>query len=173
MLQGSPLRPLLLLEDDGLLLDLLLRQTVSPSPSTRSPVTLASLLPAVQEEASRKFSLAALVDAVAEADGRGPRPLLDPLGADLAGDSLKKDVGALVEPQTSMPGVGTDVRLFRCPPNPLVVSQRRHGDSVCSTLAGMDEHGFRQPPDEGGDFYMPTGTHGAFIARLTWWRAAC
>lgn len=60
-------------------------QTDAPLPLTCSPVTLASLLPAVQEEAPRQHSLDVLVGAIVEADGRDPHHSLDASGMDLAG----------------------------------------------------------------------------------------
>lgn len=58
------------------------------------------------------FSLDKLVVAVAQADGRKPWQVLDPMSADLAEVMKTRDVGALAGPQALVPEVGTDVRQF-------------------------------------------------------------
>lgn len=90
--------------------------TPSPPTRTRSPATFASLLPAVGGRALKE-DLAELVAAVAQADGRDPRQVFGPPSASTKSLARLGDVEALAGSRHLVPRVGTDVWMFRHPPD--------------------------------------------------------
>lgn len=123
------------------------RSTDAPLLSMRSLMTLASLLPAVWEEASGRPSLAALVHEAAVATGRGLGSLLVVPSVDHTGAMKTRMTEGVDGTQTLVPRIGMDMRLFQRLPNRPGAGQMQYGDLVDLTLVGTDALGFRLPPD--------------------------
>lgn len=106
---------------------------VSPSPPTRSPMTYASLLPAVGLRPTLR-DLADIVETVARADERGTHRRMMLSMESGEGIMQMRDKGALDR-----------------------LRDVSRGDSRRLMLAGTDTRGFRMAPDGGGGMAVPAG----------------
>lgn len=109
-----------------------------PSPSTRSPVTCAELLPAVLDAVAVQLPLDLLVDAVTKADGRCghhlPGLTMKTVGEWFTVSSL--DTLSVREWQAE---IGTDVWRFCRPPDPSEADSMWPGSPRWIVAAGTDE----------------------------------
>lgn len=98
-----------------------------PVPPTRSPVTLAGLLPEVREGATKWATMAALASAVAMADGRDATRSRKMMDDDKTGTAMMRGphYRGMFDEMAQGPLAGTDELRFHGPPDPSQTNQAR------------------------------------------------